>query len=286
MTHAALALATALLLASVPTLADDAGAPKPTPPKPAAPAKPAAAKPGAPSAPGKGAKPGAPKPEAKRPDEDSFDDDAKPGAAPSATSTPAPTPTATAGPVRPLDVHTAPPPDQSFTYRQPVIIPTLAWLGSQLLPSPEIVIGRQRTIAADGTKDGGPGVTWGIRWQITPLLWSWGVHRKQSRWRTLIVDPLARVSGSIEVWTAIEYIGGEISRPLVRPGVRGYFPLIDRGEYLAASFGTSIYAYDNDLRVAYDVGLYAFSGIFGVIVTVAPSHAPMTSIITFNLRYF
>jgi hypothetical protein len=125
----------------------------------------------------------------------------------------------------------------------------------------------------------------GFRWQLTPVSWSFGVHRAQPRWRVLVVDPVARHSGSIEIATAFEYIGGHVDRVLARPGVRAYLPILARGEYLSASFGTSVYDYDG-LRVAYDVGMYVLSGFLGLELSVAPTHDPLAAIATIRLRYF
>ena len=125
-----------------------------------------------------------------------------------------------------------------------------------------------------------------MRWQPTPLVYSWGTNRRITRWRAFVVDPLARNSGSIELNTSIEYLFGHIDRFLVRPGVRATFPLLQRGEYLSASLGTSTYAYNGVPRVAYDVGMYMLFGLFGVQITVAPAHAPLSFISTFRIRYF
>lgn len=182
-------------------------------------------------------------------------------------------------------VRRAPQPDESFGYQRTMPSPSLAWAVLQLVPSPEIAVGRQRAIDPAGNVDSTPSTTWGLRWQLTPLLWSFGVHRAQPRWRTFVVDPLARHSGSLELSTSFEYIGGHVDLVLVRPGVRAYLPLAHKGEYLSVSLGTSVYAYDG-LRVAYDVGAYILSGIFGVQVTVAPTHAPLAGIATLRIRYF
>ena len=182
-------------------------------------------------------------------------------------------------------VHRAPQPDTPLAFHQPILYPTPGWAVAQLLPSPELIVGRKRTIDVRGEVDRSLSATWGLRWQMTPLLWSFGVHRRQSGWRTFIVDPIARQSGSIELSTSFEYIGGYVDRLLVRPGLRVYLPLVQRGEYLSASLGTSVYDYDG-LRVGYDVGLYFLSGFFGVQLTVAPTHDPLATIATFRVRYF
>src|SRR5690606_28490392 len=109
--------------------------------------------------------------------------------------------------------------------------------------------------------------------------------RYQPRWRALVVDPIARHSGSLELSTSVEYIGGHVDRLLLRPGLRAYLPVVHRGEYLSVSLGTSVYAYDG-LRVAYDVGAHVLGGFVGLRVTLAPRHAPLAGIAALALRYF
>lgn len=170
-------------------------------------------------------------------------------------------------------------PDATYSYAEPQLYPTLPWTMLQFLPSPEVAVGR----ASEAAKTE---AAFGLRWQITPIVWSWGTNRRISRWRFLVVDPLARHSGSLEASGTFEYIFGHIDRWIARPGVRAYFPLLQRGEYLSASIGTSIYSYDDKLRVAYDVGAYVLFGLFGIQATIAPDHGPLSAIGTFRIRYF
>lgn len=164
-------------------------------------------------------------------------------------------------------------PDRSYTFESAQPYPSGPWLILQLLPSPEVAVGREAA-------------SFGMRWQVTPLLWSWGTNRHVSRWRTFVVDPLARHAGSLELSGTVEYIFGDVDRAILRPGVRAYFPVAQRGEYLSVSFGTSTYAYDEKLRVAYDAGAYVLWGLFGVQATIAPENGPLTAIGTFRIRYF
>lgn len=179
----------------------------------------------------------------------------------------------------------SPAPDLRYDYQAPQHYPTFWWALAQLVPSPEIVWGNTKHIGPNGEVDEQTRSAFGLRWQVTPALWSWGVHRKQPRWRFFVVDPLARHSGSIELATHFEYVGGHVDRLLSRPTLRAYLPLAQRGEYLSFSMGTSIYAYDG-LRVAYEAGIYTFAGVVGVQFTYAPSHAPMQAIATLRLKYF
>ena len=177
-------------------------------------------------------------------------------------------------------------PERAYTYTEPLVYPSLLWIGAQLLPSPEVAVGRVRELDATGQSELATKASFGLRWQVSPILWSWGVNRRTSRWRFFVVDPLARHSGSLELSASFEYFWGDVDRAIVRPGVRAYFPLAQRGEYLSASIGTSTYLFDGEARVAYEVGVYAFSGLFGVQATVAPDNGPLMTIGTFRIRYF
>ncbi|WP_437568359.1 MBL fold metallo-hydrolase [Sorangium sp. So ce542] len=65
------------------------------------------------------------------------------------------------------------------------ISPDLAWAASQLIPSPTW------HLYADDTR-------FGLRWQLTPLLYSFGRNRRLSPWRSLLAEPLARHAGALE----------------------------------------------------------------------------------------
>jgi len=185
-------------------------------------------------------------------------------------------------PFAPLEPRVLAQPDLHFVYQDPGNYPSMAWSGVQLLPSPELAVGRVRDAAGQLQTE----TAFGLRWQLSPLLWSWGTNRRVSRWRFFVVDPLARHSGSIELTASLEYFWGHVERFVARPGIRGYFPLAQRGEYLSMSLGTSTYSYDDKMRVAYDVGAYVLFGLFGIEASIAPDHGPLSAIGTFRIRYF
>lgn len=169
-------------------------------------------------------------------------------------------------------------PERSYTYQQARPYPSAGWLLLQLVPSPELAIGKNPL--------GETKTQLGFRWQFTPVLWSWGVNRRVSGWRFFVVDPLARVSGSIALEQHLEYVTGHVDRVLVRPAVAATFPLWQRGEYLAFSIGTSVYAYDDRMRLAHMAGVYVFSGTLGLVATIAPAHDALTTIATLRIRNF
>ncbi len=170
------------------------------------------------------------------------------------------------------------PPERGYTYAQVRPYPSAPWLLLQLVPSPELAIGKNPV--------GETKTQLGFRWQFTPVLWSWGVNRRVSGWRFFVVDPLARVSGSLALEQHFEYITGHVDRVLVRPGLSATFPLWQRGEYLAFSIGTSVYAYDDRMRLAHMAGVYVFSGTLGLVATVAPAHDALSTIATLRIRNF
>lgn len=159
---------------------------------------------------------------------------------------------------------------------EPAIHVTLPWAATQLLPSPEWYLEPDR-------------VSFGIRWQVTPLLYSFGVNRKLSPWRSFIVEPLVRHAGSIELFGSPEYLTVTPSfrdNWLLRGGLRAYFPLAQRGDYLSCSLGGSVLYFRGHPAMSYEAGLYTFYGILGVQVTYTPTPALRSTALTLSIRYF
>jgi len=149
------------------------------------------------------------------------------------------------------------------------------WTASQLVPSPEIAAGHGAA-------------HFGMRWQATPLLYSFGVHRGAFPLRSFVVEPVVRHSGSLEIFVSPEYLSiRDEQRWLVRPGLRAYFPLAQRGDYLSCSIGTSYaIAARGHSGVAYEGRIYTLFGVLGVQVTYAPAREPADWIATLAFRYF
>ncbi len=155
--------------------------------------------------------------------------------------------------------------------------PTLSaglWTTAQLVPSPLLV--------ASSHHVGG-----GVRWQITPLLYSFGVTARP--WRAFVIEPIARQSGSIELYGSPEWAccapGGHTSW-LGRGGARLYLPLIERGESLSWSLGGSYYRAAGGGGGAAELGIYTISGVFGLTVTVSPALSRREVITALSIRYF
>lgn len=149
----------------------------------------------------------------------------------------------------------------------------LLWGAAQLIPSPLLVGG-------DGVVQGG------LRWQLTPLLYSFGVAARP--WRTFVVSPIARLSGSVEVYVSPEWTccaGGDRDGWLARGGLRAYFPLIEHGESLAWSVGVSHWRHSEG-GIAFDLGLYTLFGGLGLNAMVSPGLEGRMYSLALNVRYF
>ncbi len=156
---------------------------------------------------------------------------------------------------------------------EPAIHPTWPWLGAQLVPSPELTLGE-------------PAAGFGLRWQLTPVLYSFGIHRELSPWRFFVVEPLTRQSGSVELHFSPEYLTALDDHLGVRAGIRSYFPLAQRGEYLSLALGASYLRFGEQEAVAYETGLYVLYGFVGLEVAYAARLEPARIIAALKLRVF
>jgi len=148
------------------------------------------------------------------------------------------------------------------------------WATTQLIPSPLLVIGDHHV--------GG-----GLGWQVTPVLYSFGIAERPLR--TFFVSPIARHSGSVELHVSPEWAccapGGATSW-LVRAGLRLYLPLIEHGEELSWSLGASYYRAAGGGGASADLGIYSFNGVLGLNVTVSPWLTRRELIAALTIRYF
>ena len=159
---------------------------------------------------------------------------------------------------------------------EPGVHPTLPWIATQLVPSPELAYGDD-------------GAHFGLVWQLTPLLYSFGIHRKLSPWRFFVVEPVVRQSGSMELFVSPEYLAIEPAfrdRWTLRVGMRAYFPLVQRGEYVSASIGTSYFRIAGQDAVAYETGMYVLYGVLGLQLAFAPAHDRARWIGVLRFRFF
>ncbi len=164
----------------------------------------------------------------------------------------------------------------SGSVTEPDVYPSIMWASSQLIPSPEWVT------STDELK-------FGMRWQVTPLLYSFGINKKLSPWRYFIAEPLVRQSGSVELFFTPEYLNLEDKlkdKWLFRGGARAYIPLWQHGEYLSASLAASYFNFNGNNGLSYEAGIYLFAGILGFQTTYSPSFTNSEWIFTIRLRYF
>ena len=146
----------------------------------------------------------------------------------------------------------------------------------QLVPSPELVVQDDET-------------AFGARWQLTPVLYSFGIHRSQSPWRALVVEPIVRQSGSVELYFSPEYIalGDDLSERFgTRAGLRSYLPVVERGDYLSLSFGTSALRFQGETSVAYEIGAHMLFGFLGTLASYSPTPEGGRFISTLHVRFF
>lgn len=164
-----------------------------------------------------------------------------------------------------------------YKVTEPDVHASSLWIFSQFVPSPQFI----------SLKDSG--LRFGFRWQVTPILYSFGINRKLNPWRFFVAEPLVRQNGSIELFFTPEWINLTDkfkTNWMFRGGIRAYFPLYRRGEYLSGSLATSYYNYNGDQGISYEAGLYMFFGILGFQVSYSPDMKYAPWIFTIRLRYF
>ena len=154
--------------------------------------------------------------------------------------------------------------------------PTLPWITTQLIPSPGIAFG-------DGASH------FDVRWQVTPLLLSFAMHRKLSPWRFFVIEPLSRVSGSLEVFVTPEFVdlGPRFEDVFVlRPGMRVTLPVVERGENLSVSFASGAWIHDGRAGGYFEWGAYTLFGVLGIQFTLSPRLKGAEYMFSLRVRYF
>ena len=160
---------------------------------------------------------------------------------------------------------------------EPGIHPTWAWAALQLLPSPGYSVGS------------GGGGNFHMQWQLTPVLYSFGINRRLSPWRSVVVEPLTRQNGSLEAFVSPEYTaaGDRFGNSwLLRTGLRAYLPVVEHGEYLSASLGVGYATYNGEKSLSLDAGVHIFFGVLGLQVSHAPDLDDARWTFTLKIRYF
>ncbi|MEM9191748.1 MAG: hypothetical protein AAGF12_21430 [Myxococcota bacterium] len=153
---------------------------------------------------------------------------------------------------------------------------TIPWALIQLVPSFQLAYGDD-------------GVAWGLRWQTSPFLISWGIRSPLTRVRLFTAEPLVRYSGSAELFVSGEYFhldGNARDRLMFRGGVRVHVPVHHQGENVAWSFGVAYARLGEDHGPSFETGVHIFSGVLGLSVVVNPWHSRTRGALVFNLRFF
>jgi hypothetical protein len=150
--------------------------------------------------------------------------------------------------------------------------PTIWWMLAQGVPSPEVGVGGVSPAA-------------GLRWQLTPLLYSWGLYRKLSPWRTFVVEPLTRQSGSVELFFSPEFLSARTSEWIARTGVHATFPLLERGEKLALTLGAGV-CFGSETSADFEGGVSIFFGAFGLFFSYAPRVTLAPATLALRIRLF
>jgi len=159
----------------------------------------------------------------------------------------------------------------------PSTSPVLAggiWAIAQLVPAPLLVLSSDHV--------GG-----GVRWQITPFVYSFGVAARPVR--AFVVDPVARHSGAVELYASPEWVccaPNDGTGWIARGGARIYLPVVGRGESLTWSLGGSYYRASGGGGASIETGLYVLFGTFGLTVTASPALARREIITALTIRYF
>lgn len=144
-----------------------------------------------------------------------------------------------------------------------------AWVVAQAVPSPEIVHDREAS-------------HFGLRWQVTPFSWSWGIHRRARRWSLFTVLPSRRHSGSTEISFDPEWIRHEGF--LARAALRTYLPLVDRGEALSLSVASTAWSDGHSYGPGFEVALHTMSGFLGLAFSTATGLRATTTAFTLIVR--
>lgn len=150
--------------------------------------------------------------------------------------------------------------------------PTIYWVLAQGVPSPEVGVGGVSPAA-------------GLRWQLTPLLYSFGLYRKVSPWRAFVVEPLTRQSGSIELFFSPEFLTARTNEWIARTGIHATFPLLERGEKLALTLGAGV-CFGAETSADFEGGVSILAGTFGLFFSYAPRVTLAPATLALRVRIF
>jgi hypothetical protein len=148
------------------------------------------------------------------------------------------------------------------------LIEWTTWTLLQVIPSPTFYQDNNENISK---------LIIGIKWQITPLAYSFNMNKYVRKVHFFKVNPLHRHSGSIELFFQPEfalkpYLYSGQRRFSLTTGSRVFLPLIEYGEYLSFSAGLK-YSIRNNIdgtdmnSFGIEGGVYSIFGIAGLQFT-------------------
>jgi hypothetical protein len=148
-----------------------------------------------------------------------------------------------------------------------------SWLSVQFIPSLVLL----------STPSATP---FGFEWEVTPLLYSFGMTKLVSPWYAFLVEPPARFAGSIELVTSgqlfttkvgTSYFGGSVQ-------LLGHLPLVEKGEHLGLNIGLAKYFYSDRQPFFKVLGI---STVFGMLhLNVKHSSSPTIWMGSLEFRMF
>lgn len=147
------------------------------------------------------------------------------------------------------------------------------WLPLQLIPS--------MALYNDAAQS-----NFGFEWEVTPLLYSFGMNDQISPWYSFIIEPTARFVGSVEVSLAGQVYTTKLGQSYFSSSgqLMGFIPLAERGEHLTLNIGLAAYRIHNDTRFFKVMG---FSSFFGMLhLNLKHAGNPSTWIGSLEFRIF
>lgn len=131
-----------------------------------------------------------------------------------------------------------------------------------------------------------PSSAFGFEWEATPLLYSFGMNRQISPWYSLIIEPTARFTGSVELSISGQLWTSKVGASYFSYSGRltGFIPLIERGEHLTLNIGIAAHRFPGRTQIFKVIGV---STIFGILhLTIKQSNNPTTWITSLEFRVF
>ena len=148
-----------------------------------------------------------------------------------------------------------------------------AWLPYQLIPN--------LTLYSSSPLSG-----FGFEWEFSPALYSFGMNSQISPWYSFIVEPTARVTGSVELVAAGQVFTSKMGASYFSASgqLMGTIPLIERGEHLTLNLGVGAYHIAGETRLFEIAGI---STLFGIVhMNFKHAARPSTWISSLEFRIF